>query len=252
MLSKRLPIYQTISILVFFLIWAMVAYFAKSVLLPGPVEVFHVLWKAIATGDLMQHLSVTLLRVIAAFLLAMSVGCALGLLMGRSHVADRLLDPWLIVFLNIPALVVIILAYVWFGLTEAAAIGAVAVNKIPNVAVTIREGARALDRQLDEMADVYRFTFYQRLVHVILPQLQPYIAAASRSGLSLIWKIVLVVEMLGRSSGIGFQLNLFFQLFDVASILAHSSAFTAITLFIELIIVQPYERYATRWRLARA
>ena len=201
------------------------------------------------SGELTRHLSITLWRVSAAFILAMSIGVGVGLLMGRSNVANKLGDPWLIIFLNIPALVVIILAYVWFGLTEAVAIGAVAVNKIPNVAVTIREGARSLDRRLDEMADVYRFTFWQRLVHVTLPQLQPYIAAAARSGLSLIWKIVLVVEMLGRSSGIGFQIHLFFQLFDVASILAYSFSFTAIMLLIELLIVQPYERYATRWRL---
>jgi len=247
-----MPIYQIVSIVVFIAIWALAAQLASSTLLPGPIEVLSVLRDAVRSGALFEHLSVTLLRVIAAFILAMSIGVGLGLLMGRSDVANRLGDPWLVIFLNIPALVVIILSYVWFGLTEAAAIGAVAVNKIPNVAVTIREGARALDAQLDEMADVYRFTFRARLYHVTLPQLQPYIAAAARSGLSLIWKIVLVVEMLGRSNGIGFQLNLFFQLFDVSSILAYSFSFTAIMLLIELLIVQPYERYATRWRFAHA
>ena len=60
--------------------------------------------------------------------------------------------------LNLPALV-IILAYVWFGLNEAAAIGAVALNKIPNVVVTVREGARALDPGLDEMARAYRLSY---------------------------------------------------------------------------------------------
>ena len=65
--------------------------------------------------------------------------------MGQSPALNRVLDPWLIVLLNLPALVVIILAYVWFGLNEAAAIGAVALNKIPNTIVTLREGARSLD-----------------------------------------------------------------------------------------------------------
>ena len=248
----RLPVYQIVSIGVFFLIWAVAAQIADSVLLPGPGHVFSILWDGIRSGELIRHLSVTLWRVSAAFILAMSIGVGVGLLMGRSSVANKLGDPWLIIFLNIPALVIIILAYIWFGLSEATAICAVAVNKIPNVAVTIREGARSLDRRLDEMADVYRFTFRQRLLHVTLPQLQPYIAAAARSGLSLIWKIVLVVEMLGRSSGIGFQIHLYFQLFDVGSILAYSFSFTAIMLLIELLIVQPYERHATRWRLNEA
>jgi len=248
----RLPVLQIVSVLFLVLLWAVVATIFESVLLPGPDQVFAVLWEDIVSGELLKHMSITIWRVVAAFVLAMSLGLAAGFTMGRSAFADKLGDPWLIVFLNMPALVVIILAYMWFGLTEAAAIGAVAFNKIPHVAVTIREGARALDPRLDEMADVYRFGAWKRLRHVTLPQLQPYIAAAARSGLSLIWKIVLVVEMLGRSSGIGFQLYLFFQLFDVAQILAYSLSFTLIMLFIELLIVQPYERYATRWRLRQA
>ena len=129
----------------------------------------------------------------------MSLGAAIGYVMGRRRLVDRLLDPWLVVLLNLPALVVIVLAYVWAGLTEAAAIGAVALNKLPNAIVVMREGARALDPQLEEMAQVFRFSRAARLRHLVLPQLAPYFAAATRSGLSLVWKIVLVVELLGRS-----------------------------------------------------
>ena len=98
----------------------------------------------------------TLARVAASFAIAMAVGTALGIAMGRMPLLDRFLDGWLVLFLNVPALVTIILAYVWFGLTESAAIAAVAVNKIPNVIVTLREGARTLDRDYLEMAEAYR------------------------------------------------------------------------------------------------
>src|SRR5262249_29822988 len=155
---------------------------------------------------------------------------------------------WLIVLLNLPALVIIILAYVWFGLNEAAAIGAVALNKIPNAIVTMREGARALDPDLDEMARAYRLSFWSKLRNVTLPQLQPYFAAASRSGISLIWKIVLVVELLGRPNGVGFELHLNFQLFNVTAILGYTVAFVTVMLAIEYLLVQPLERRTTRWR----
>jgi NitT/TauT family transport system permease protein len=137
---------------------------------------------------------------------------------------------------------------VWFGLNEAAAIGAVALNKIPNVVVMLREGARSLDPGLDEMARAYRFGPWSKFRNVTLPQLQPYFAAASRSGLSLIWKIVLVVELLGRPNGVGFELHLNFQLFNVTAILGYTLAFVAVMLAIEYLLVQPLERYSTRWR----
>jgi len=244
--------YQILSLAGGLALWWLAARLAASPLLPGPAQVFAFIAQAMASGEMPYHLGVTLGRVAASFAVAMAIGIALGLLMGQSRLADRIGDPWLIVFLNVPALVIIIMAYVWFGLTEAAAIGAVAVNKIPNVVVTVREGARALDPQLDELARVYRLSAAERLREVVVPQLQPFFAAAARSGISLIWKIVLVVELLGRSSGVGFELNLYFQLFDVAAILGYTLVFVALMIGIELFLVQPYERYATRWRLRQA
>jgi NitT/TauT family transport system permease protein len=180
----------------------------------------------------------------------MSIGMALGLLMGRSRTADRWLDPWLIVFLNLPALVAIVLCYLWIGLTEAAAITAVAINKIPMVAAMIREGARALDPELEAMAKIYRMGRWDRFRHVHLPQLAPHSAAAARAGVALIWKIVLVVEFLGRPNGVGFQIHLYFQLFDVGMVLAYSLSFIVIMLAIENFVLQPWERSAGRWRTA--
>ena len=104
------------------------------------------------------NLGATLARVAVAFVLAMALGSGIGYLMGGSRLADRLGDPWLIVLLNLPALVIIVLAYIWAGLTETAAIAAVALNKLPIATVTVREGARSLDRALDEMAQVFRMS----------------------------------------------------------------------------------------------
>lgn len=230
------------------IIWQATATIWPSRTFPAPLEVLKAFVTEFQSGELPYHLGITLWRVFAAFVLAMVIGSAIGIFLGSHRNADQFLHPWVILFLNIPALVIIVLAYIWFGLNEAAAVGAVAVNKIPNVIVTMREGTRALDRRYSDMAYVYRFSAIERFRHVVMPQLQPYLTAASRSGISLIWKIVLVVELLGRSNGVGFQINLYFQLFDVATILAYTFAFVAVMLFIELIVVQPLEHASTHWR----
>jgi NitT/TauT family transport system permease protein len=71
---------------------------------------------------------------------------------------------------------------------------------------------------------------------------------ATRSGLALVWKIILVVELLGRSDGMGYQLQLFFQLFDVASILAYTIAFVAVIQLLEWLVLKPLDHYGQRWR----
>lgn len=200
------------------------------------------------SGQLAYHLGVTLLRLAASFTISMLLGCAIGMALGRNKKLDVFFDNWLVIFLNVPALVTIILCYVWFGLVESAAILAVVINKLPNVIVTIREGARALDQDLLDMARCYRFSRRKTLVHVIWPQLHPFVMGATRTGLALIWKIILVVELLGRNNGIGFQLHLFFQLFDVASILAYTIAFVAVIQLIEFSVLKPLDRKSQRWR----
>lgn len=247
--AKAAPVFTiAASLLVLLLIWAVVAAAWPSRALPPPSAVWASFWSELASGELLFHLSMTLMRVVAAFTIAMAAGSAIGIWLGTHRKADAFFMPWVLLFLNLPALVIIVLAYIWFGLNEAAAIGAVALNKIPSVVVTMREGARALDQRYADMASVFRLTPGDRLRHVVLPQLQPYFAATARSGIALIWKIVLVVELIGRSNGVGFQIYLAFQQFDVAMILAYALSFVAVMLLVETLVVQPVERHFTRWR----
>ena len=236
------------SLALLFVAWYAGSQLAGDRLLPPPQAVAAAILDEMRSGALAFNLAVTLARVAVAFSIAMLLGSMIGVLMGRSRIVDQLGDPWLVVLLNLPALVIIVLAYVWAGLTETAAIAAVALNKLPIATVTVREGARSLDRALDEMAQVFRMGAWARMRHVVLPQLAPYLAAAARSGLSLVWKIVLIVELLGRPNGVGFEIGVAFQLFDVTRILAYALAFVAVMLAIETFLVQPLERHVARWR----
>jgi len=233
-------------------VWAIAAALAQSRLLPGPLAVGAEMLADIRSGELPFQMSCTLGRVIGSFAIARVLGIGAGYAMGRSKAVDRYADPWLIVLINMPALVTIIFAYVWIGLNEAAAILAVAVNKLPNVIAVMREGARALDPELDEMAEAFKFSGLSRIRHVVIPQLAPYLAASSRSGLSIVWKIVLVVELIGRPNGVGFVLGSAFSLFDMAKILSYAISFIVLMLVIESLLVQPLERRAIRWRRSPA
>jgi NitT/TauT family transport system permease protein len=241
---------RTLSLAALLALWQAAALFADPRRLPGPGPVFETMVAEAQSGALFSNLAITLARVLAAFALAMSFGAAIGYAMGRHRTLNRLLDPWLVVLLNLPALVVIVLAYIWAGLTEVAAIGAVALNKLPNAVVTLREGARALDPQLDDVAQAFRLSPMARFRHIIAPQLAPYVAAATRAGLSLVWKIVLIVELLGRPNGVGFEINMAFQLFDIRLLLAYALPFVALMLIVETLLVQPLERSVSRWRVS--
>jgi len=241
-----LPRFLSLAVLI--AVWAIAAALVQSRLLPGPLAVADATLAEIQSGELPFQMGCTLARVTGSFAIAMILGAIAGYAMGRSKAADRFADSWVVVLINMPALVTIIFAYIWIGLNETAAILAVAINKLPNVIVVVREGARALDPEIDEMAKAFQFTAFKRIRHVVIPQLAPYLAASSRSGLSIVWKIVLVVELLGRPNGVGFVLGSAFSLFDMARILSYAICFIVLMLVIESLLVQPLERRANRWR----
>ncbi len=240
---------RTTSFVVLLLLWQLAALLYADPLLPGPGLVLARIGEEALQGELLGHLGITLTRVALSFIAAMLIGTVIGIIMGHWRSIDLLFDAWLVIGLNIPALVTIILCYLWIGLTDLAAIVAVAINKIPTVVVMVREGSRAVDRELLAVARVFRLNRRRTLFKVYLPQLYPYLMAGARSGLSLIWKIVLVVELLGRSDGIGFQLGIFFQFFDITGIIAYTVVFATVVLLVEALAMRPLERRLNAWRL---
>lgn len=245
-------LYDWASIPLLLVLWQIASVTVQHRLFPSPVVVFSELFDLALHKSLLADVGTTLARAATAFVVAMVSGIVIGGLLGRFRALDGLFGNWVLIGLNIPAIVVAITFYIWFGLTEFALIMAVVVNKTPLVAVAMREGVRALDHGLAELAQVYRVSFWQRVRRFIVPQLMPYALTAARTGLSLIWKIVLVFEVLGSDGGVGFRIGIFFQNFDMKGILAYTVAFMAVVILIEYGIMRRLEHRVLGWRPARS
>ncbi|WP_428024206.1 ABC transporter permease [Arcobacter sp.] len=236
------------SVMLFLILWQAISLLANSDLFPSLIDIVKSLNEHIKNKELFLNLAITLYRVFIAFFITMFIGIFFGLLMGFYRRIDDLLDFFLVLGLNIPALVTIIICYIWFGLSDFAAIMAVVINKVPIVIVNIREGTKAFDKKYMDLAKVYKLSKKEILTKIYLPQLYPYLMATTRLSLSLIWKIVLVVELLGRSDGIGFQISMFYQYFDISSILAYSLTFILVILLIEHKILKPIDNRLRVWK----
>jgi len=101
---------------------------------------------------------------------------------------------------------------------------------------------------LIDMARVFGASGWRRTARVVVPQVLPYLMAAARFGLGIIWKVTVLVELLGRSDGIGYMLNYSFQMFNMADVFAWTIFFTIVMLAIELAVLKPIERRLFLWR----
>ncbi|MEQ1770557.1 MAG: ABC transporter permease subunit [Devosia sp.] len=239
---------ELLSPILLLLAWQLLAMIFPARLFPTPIEVAEQLWKVTFNGKLLPDMGKTLGRAAIAFFVSMGIGIALGILFGRVRAVDRLFSTWVLVGLNLPAVVIAIVLYIWLGLTEFALILAVIVNKVPLVITTIREGVRSFASEFDELARAFRMPLARRLRLIFVPQLAPYVFAAARTGLSLIWKIVLVFEVIGSDGGVGFRISTMFQFFDIKGILAYTTAFILVVIVFEYWIMRPLEHPVLRWR----
>jgi NitT/TauT family transport system permease protein len=136
----------------------------------------------------------------------------------------------------------------WLGLNERATVLAITWTTFPSIAVNIWQGVKAIDQRLIDMARVFRASRWKRTARVVIPQVLPYIMAAARFGLGVVWKVTVLVELLGRSDGIGYMLNYSFQMFNMADVFAWTLFFTLVMLIIELLVLKPLEHRLFRWR----
>lgn len=216
--------------------------------MPGPLETARFVIREYERGVLFMHLWATARRVLVAFVAGMTIGVVAGAAMGLSRRVDQLLQGWLIAGLTIPRIVLFVMAYLIFGLSDTSAIVALIVTIIPTVIVQVREGTRAIDDELIEMARAYQrppATVWRR---VVLPQLMPYVFGTARSSLALAWKMVVLAELLGRTSGVGYQVSFYFGMFDMTGILGYGVTMMIILAFVDLVLLGALERRVFRWR----
>lgn len=194
-----------ITLLVLWEILSNVGFFAPN-LLPAPSIIFSTIWEMGSTGELWQHIGITLYRMLFGFLIGTLVATALGALTGSVRVARDLLDPLLQGLRSIPSLAWVPLFILWMGIHEAPKITLIAVGVFFPVYLNLMSGIQAVDRKLVEVGKIYRLNSWQLVYRVFLPSTLPAYIVGLRSGLGLGWMFVVAAELMGASQGLGFLL----------------------------------------------
>lgn len=229
-------------------LWWLLALVMPANLLPNPWVSAVTLAGNFVQGDVLPHLAITLARVAGGLAIAMAIGVPVGILMGINARAEKVLDIWVMVGLTVPSLCYAIICFILVGLNEAATMLAIGLTAAPAVAINLWEGVKTIDFKLVEMARIFEARRPTVLARVLLPQVLPFIMASVRMGLGIVWKIAVLVELIGRPNGVGFKLFYWYQLADMAQVLAWTLLFTLIMLAIELGILKQIEQRLFGWR----
>lgn len=218
----------------------------QSRVLPAPTSVVSAFWHLLISGELWQHVKVSAGRALLGLLIGGGLGLLLGLLNGSSRIASTLLDTTLQMIRNIPALALIPLVILWFGIDETAKLFLVAVGVFFPIYINTYHGIRSVDSQLIEMGKSYGLSRWQLYKEIILPGAMPSILVGFRFSLGLVWVLLIVAETISAQSGIGYMTM------NAREFLQTDIVLVGILLYALLgkladVFAQILERYLLRW-----
>ncbi|MEA2964743.1 MAG: NitT/TauT family transport system permease protein [Alphaproteobacteria bacterium] len=229
-------------------LWEVMARVTASPLVPNVGEVLGEVRRLVVGGFALRQIGITLGRILAGFGVAFVISLVVGIAAARSVTFRRFCDPAIILGLTVPGLVWALLCVIWFGVGLTTPIVAIALGIGPVMVLHVLQGMKAVDSEIVEMAHVFKLSTRDKLIHIWIPSLTPHLIGGARVGLSLGWKVIVLVELFGLSNGVGYQLNSEFSSQNVAGVLAWTIVFWAVMVVIEYGVLQSLERASSKWR----
>ncbi|MBL3519816.1 ABC transporter permease subunit [Arcobacter lanthieri] len=236
------------SIFLFLALWDFGHQIYGDLILPSPKDTFIALNEILHNPEMIENIFITIKRAMVGFGLAILIGSILGLLAGLFITASIMSRPIVTILFGMPPIAWIVLAMIWFGMSDMTVIFTVFIASFPIVFVGALQGTRTIEGDLKQMVDSFHLPFSMKLFDLYLPHIFSYIFPAYISALGMSWKIVVMAELLSSSDGLGSSLAIARSQLDTPTALALVTIMIASLLLIEYLIFEPIKRELESWR----
>ncbi len=229
-----------LGVLALISVWAYAASRQPEYILPGPDETYAALEAILATDAFWEALRMTLFRSLAGLAIALTAGVAWGSAMGKWKRVGWFFQPGLYLLLSTPAIVFVILGMVWFGTAgDVVVIFVVTIVTAPLLATASAQAVRDVDRDLIEMAKVFRLSRWAIVRRVEIPMIAPPVLAAATVALGQSVRVCVMAELLATATGVGGAIRMAQLNIESPDIFAYAVVMAAIAFALEALLVSP-------------
>lgn len=223
--------------------WWLYARDMPDFVLPDPIEVAQAMGRLLIDPDLLTHVLASFLRVLGAVSVALVVSVALAASIRSGPVMQTIVERNILVVLNsFPSVGWAILGVIWFSVSPGTVIFIEAMIVLPFCLINAIEGFRQIDPELEEMGRSLTRSRARRFLKLQLPLILPFLIAGLRIAYGIAWKIALVAELFGASSGLGWLLQQAQSRADAATVLAACFLIVAIFATVDGLVLRPLAR----------
>ena len=229
-------------------IWWLASIKVPHYILPGPPRVYGAFELILDNGDLWVNLGITLERVCIGFLLAALISVPVGIMLGAMRRLGNFFEPVLPVLNPVSSAIWAIFAILWFGISNATTIFVVFMTAMPLIITNVWQGTRSVNADFIELAHTLRMPARKVMVKIYLPTILPYFFSGARLAFGFGWRVSLVAETLGASSGVGYRLRQAADLIQTDQVFAWTIVMIAMMAALEMCVLKPLENHLFRWK----
>jgi NitT/TauT family transport system permease protein len=229
-------------------IWWLFSLSVPHYILPGPVPVWEALKRIAASGDLWSNLGITFWRVAVGFVIAALVSLPFGILLGANRRVGEFFEPVIPVMNTVSSAIWAIFAIIWFGISNATTIFVVFMTAMPLIITNVWQGTRSVNAEFIELAQVFRMPKWKVMTKIYLPTILPYFFSGARLAFGFGWRVSLVAETIGSSSGVGYRLRQAADLIQTDQVFAWTLTLVIMMATLETGLLKPLENHLFRWK----
>lgn len=247
---RKRVFYSALFILTFFILWLVISRYYHSPLFPGPAPTLRAFFSILTSRDGWYHIGVTTYRVLAGLLLGSCIGFVCGILPRYSKVAEYAIRSVVYpLFESVPAICWALIFIVWFGLSDTTPILVVSASVLPFFMINLWEGINEIDESLIEMGMTYTRDRLRIMWKIILPMLYPFTFSAFKTSFEVAWKVVILGELFGAASGIGYRLWIAHEVHAMEYVLAWTLCCAAIIIIFDYGILNYIDKkHMRKWK----
>jgi NitT/TauT family transport system permease protein len=234
--------------LLILLAWGMASFNAPPYIFPTPARTYNALITMINEGNFFTDIRMTLMRVCFGFILAAVIGTPLGIMLGANRKLGEFFEPILAVLNTVSSAIWAIFALIWFGISNQTTIFVVFMTAMPLILTNVWQGTQTVNADFIELARTFRMPRAKIMWKIYVPTILPYFFSGARLAFGFGWRVSLVAETIGSTSGIGYRLRQAADLVQTDQVFAWTATLVIMMLILEIGILKPIETHLFRWK----
>jgi NitT/TauT family transport system permease protein len=248
--KDRVRLTSLVLAVVFLCAWWLISRGFSKIVLPSPIDVGRAFLDIAASGAILLHVSSTFYRVSLSFSISLALSLLLGYVVGRNRYLQEFFEKMVMFLQSIPSAIWIVMAIIWFGISDLSPIFIVAAIGFPVMALNVFEGVKNVDSDLIEMGEIFGHSEHSVFNSIVIPSIFPYLLTGARVTMALSWKISVIAEVLGATSGIGYAISYAWERLRTNEIFAWGLVLVIILQVFDYFIFRRLERRVRKYQTA--